>query len=130
MIKTENRSDKPPGYISPARNTETLIDRQHLSDFAMGDPALERRFLQLFLDHAGTDLKRMADAGVEPFQKAAHSLKSSASSIGAWFVVDYLEQILEMPEHVLGPRRDEVLRQLSDRIEETVGHIRHIMDHE
>ncbi len=94
----------------------------------MGDPALERRFLRLFLEHARADLKRMAGAAAAEFAFAVHSLKSSASSVGAWHVVEYAEHILDMEHHVLHACRDEILEVLSCRVEDTIRYIHEVID--
>lgn len=96
----------------------------------MGDCALERRFLRLFLEHARADLARMEGATVQGFQKAAHSLKCSASSIGAWRIVDYVEQILEMEERLLHADRDDILKELSRRVEDAMAYIRQIIEND
>ena len=38
------------GRDRPAASPRVPIDHEHLSDFAMGNRTLERRFLRLFLD--------------------------------------------------------------------------------
>lgn len=121
--KNNERSD-----AGASEGGQPPIDRQHLSEFAMGDPALEHRFLRLFLEHAHADLKRMGDAAVHDFRKAAHSLKSSASSIGAWAVVRHLEQIMEMEDHLVDRCRDKILAELSCHVDDVMRHIRQIID--
>lgn len=129
MTKTEKRGEQA---LAPSRPPDkaALIDRQYLSDFTMGDRSLERRFLQLFLEHANVELTRMARAGVCEFREAAHSLKSSASSIGAWQVLSYLEQISAIEEPILYSRQTELFRELADRIANTVRQINEIMDND
>ena len=58
MIKSDAGIDGQPA----SQFARVLIDRQHLSEFTMGDPALQRRFLRLFIEHSGNDLRRMQDA--------------------------------------------------------------------
>lgn len=114
----------------PAERPRVLIDHEHLSDFAMGDRTLERRFLCLFLEHAPLDLKRMAGATFEEIQHAAHSLRSSASSVGAWHIVEHAERILEAEDRLAGASKNELLEELSRRMEQTLAYIRQIIDHE
>lgn len=126
-VKIDERS---LGAGRPAEGARVLIDHQHLSEFAMGDPTLERRFLRLFLEHAPVDLKRMAGATFEEFQHAAHSLRSSASSVGAWHVAEYAQRILEAEDRLAHAFKDEFLEELSRRVEQTLAYIRQIIDHD
>jgi HPt (histidine-containing phosphotransfer) domain-containing protein len=127
MIETGEGNADQPGLAAGPGEARALIDREHLLAFAMGDRALERRFLTLFIEHAVADLGRMSDADPDSFQKIAHSLKSSASSVGAWRVVDCAEQILDLDHGRLSKRRDEMLRALTAQVEATLRHIRQIM---
>ena len=104
-----------------------LLDSKHLSDFAMGNPALVQRFLSLFLANAQSDLQRMRDASIEDFHKAVHSLKSSASSIGAWQLVAYVEDIMEMEQRALLGCREHIIAELSMRLDDVLNHIREIL---
>lgn len=61
------------------------IDREHLTRMTFGERSLERELLQLFDRQAATLLARMR--GGEAVAALAHTLKGSASGIGAWGVV-------------------------------------------
>jgi HPt (histidine-containing phosphotransfer) domain-containing protein len=121
------KSDAEIAGQSASKFANVLIDRQHLSEFTMDDPALQRRFLRLFIEHSVKDLRRMQDASAADMQKAVHSLKSSASGVGAWFVVEYAEHILGLEEDQLYPRRDEIIAVLTARVDETNRHIEQIL---
>lgn len=101
-----------------------VIDRAYLAEFAMGDPALERRFLTSFLHQAPLDIGRIRDAGGEGFRGAVHGLKSSACGIGAWHVVECAEEILALDESTLRTRRTLLLDDLWRRVEDVIRHIR------
>ncbi len=70
----------------PLAPTEEAIDLQHLSRMTFGERALEREVLVLFQQQAGLLLARMADGDRAVVATAAHTLKGSASGIGAWRV--------------------------------------------
>ena len=59
------------------------IDRSHLARMTFGDRALEREVLQLFNRQAELLLGRMRDGEASTVSTLAHTLKSSAASIGA-----------------------------------------------
>lgn len=118
------------GFDRPAATPRVPIDHEHLSDFAMGDRTLERRFLRLFLEHAQIDMKRMPGTTFDEFRRAAHSLRSSASSVGAWHVVQHTDRILEIDERPAYAFRDVLLDELSRSVEQTLIYIRQFVDHE
>ena len=63
------------------------IDRGHLARMTFGDRSLEREVLQLFDRQADMLLARMRDREPAAVATLAHTLKGSASSIGATGVV-------------------------------------------
>lgn len=69
------------------KQMQSVIDEDHLGRMTLGDRSLEREVLEIFARQTILMLKRMA--GVEPARAAAaaHTLKGSASGIGAWRVV-------------------------------------------
>jgi HPt (histidine-containing phosphotransfer) domain-containing protein len=68
-------SDQPPG--SP-------IDRAYLARFTLGSAALEREVLQLFADQVPLYLQALRAARVrKAWREAAHTIKGSASAVGA-----------------------------------------------
>jgi HPt (histidine-containing phosphotransfer) domain-containing protein len=61
------------------------VDLVHLSRYTLGDRALEREVLELFCAQSLIYLERLRAAGSDQeWNDAAHSLKGSASAIGAW----------------------------------------------
>jgi HPt (histidine-containing phosphotransfer) domain-containing protein len=63
--------------------TAAAIDRGHLARMTFGDRGLERELLELFDKQAGILLVRMRAGGSAAIFALAHTLKGSASSIGA-----------------------------------------------
>jgi HPt (histidine-containing phosphotransfer) domain-containing protein len=59
------------------------IDRSQLARMTFGDRSLEREVLQLFNRQAELLLARMRDGEASAVSTLAHTLKSSAASIGA-----------------------------------------------
>jgi HPt (histidine-containing phosphotransfer) domain-containing protein len=72
--------------IDPAAPA-AAIDRGHLTRMTFGDRALEREVLQLFDRQADLLLARMRDREPAAVATLAHTLKGSASSIGATHVM-------------------------------------------
>ena len=63
------------------------VDFEHLKRMALGDGALEREVLEMFLKQAGPLLEAIAARPAEA-ATLAHTLKGSARAIGAFFVAD------------------------------------------
>lgn len=80
MTRPALQTDDPQGAASGA-----AIDRAHLARMTFGERSLEREVLQLFDRQAATLLARMRSG--EAVAALAHTLKGSASGIGAWGVV-------------------------------------------
>jgi HPt (histidine-containing phosphotransfer) domain-containing protein len=69
------------------------VDLVHLSRYTLGDRALEREVLELFCAQSSIYLERLRAAGSDKeWKDAAHSLKGSASAIGAWRVASACER--------------------------------------
>jgi len=73
------------------------IDRAYLARFTMGNSAVEHEVLHLFADQVPHYLQQLRDAAVDKaWQQAAHTIKGSASAVGAW----RLARFAEMAEQV------------------------------
>ena len=73
------------------------VDRTYLARFTLGNVALEREVLDLFAAQAPVYLQRLREAnGRKAWQEASHTIKGSASAIGAW----RLARLAEMAEKV------------------------------
>lgn len=71
----------------PLAPGERPIDPDHLSRMTLGDRALEREVLGLFLRQIELLRRRMRSADLSVARTAAHMLKGSAAAIGAFAVV-------------------------------------------
>ena len=70
----------------PLVPVECSIDGEHLSRMTLGDRGLEREVLSLFVRQIEVLRPRISDATPELAAAAAHTLKGSATGIGAWAV--------------------------------------------
>jgi HPt (histidine-containing phosphotransfer) domain-containing protein len=70
-------------FAPPLVPVERSIDVEHLARMTLGDRALEREVLGLFVRQAEMLRTRMETATVEVIGAAAHTLKGSATGIGA-----------------------------------------------
>src|SRR5690606_40328498 len=86
--------------VCPSRSRP--IDLVHLANQTMGDKALEIEVLQMFARQARKTLREMAETDRAGIVAAAHRLKGSANSVGAFGVADVATRIEEKgPEAVL-----------------------------
>jgi HPt (histidine-containing phosphotransfer) domain-containing protein len=76
----------PTGAPLPA-SVET-IDLEHLARMTLGERNLEAEVLTLFDRQAAVLLARMRDSAPAAVAAFAHTLKGSASGIGAWRVAE------------------------------------------
>jgi len=81
----------PSGPISP--EPSAAIDVAHLSRMTLGERSLEREVLTLFDRQADRLLPRLRTGGRTAAATAAHTLKGSASGIGAFRVARAAEAV-------------------------------------
>jgi HPt (histidine-containing phosphotransfer) domain-containing protein len=67
----------------PAGAADHVIDRRHLAQITFGDRGLERELLELFDRQAAILIARMRASDAGAVATLAHTLKGSASGIGA-----------------------------------------------
>jgi HPt (histidine-containing phosphotransfer) domain-containing protein len=79
------QSDPPRG--------DSVIDETHLARMTLGDRSLEREILEIFARQIVLLLERIAGAEPARAAAAAHTLKGSASGIGAWRVARAAERL-------------------------------------
>jgi HPt (histidine-containing phosphotransfer) domain-containing protein len=81
------------GPCSPAdRLTADAIDRAYLARFTLGNAALEREVLELFAAQAPIYLQHLREAhNRKAWKEATHTIKGSASAIGAWRLARFAE---------------------------------------
>lgn len=94
------------------------VDLVHLSRYTLGNRSLEREVLSLFLTQSAIYLKRLKEAGADKeWVDAAHTIKGSAKSIGAW----QLARSAETAEALNGAARKSGSLQLLAELERLVG---------
>jgi HPt (histidine-containing phosphotransfer) domain-containing protein len=83
--QTAMRIDRVSGEeVRGAAPPQMPVDLTHLRRFTLGNVALEREVLELFVEQAPKTLERMQLAQTErAWRDAAHTLKGSAAAIGA-----------------------------------------------
>jgi HPt (histidine-containing phosphotransfer) domain-containing protein len=80
------QSEMTPPVAMPA-NQPAAIDHVHLRRYTMGDLQLEREVLDLFASELPRTLASLqAAATIKDWKIAAHTLKGSARTVGAWRV--------------------------------------------
>ena len=99
---------------------ELVLDVEHLKQYTLGDVALEREVLQMFLEQCGLYLERLQQAQtVQDWGESCHSLKGSASGVGAFKLSAHaarLETIEPLPK---GEARATLLDALQKDVEST-----------
>ncbi len=77
----------------------TPVDLKHLRRYTLGDPALEREILELFINQLPQTIAALAGAvNQKEWKIAAHTLKGSGRAVGAWRIA----RIAEQAEHAQG----------------------------
>jgi HPt (histidine-containing phosphotransfer) domain-containing protein len=99
-IKSHEAAADAPGH---AQETPAAIDRSHLARMTFGDRSLERELLELFDRQAAMLIVRMRAGGPAALSPLAHTLKGSASGIGATRVA----RAAEATELVAGSSADD-----------------------
>lgn len=74
-------------------SVEPALDEAHLQRMSLGDRALEREVLQIFVRQAAMMTGRLAGAEPALVAAAAHTLTGSARGIGAWRVAQAAERL-------------------------------------
>jgi len=72
--------------VEAERPSDRPVDLVHLSKYTLGSRSLEAELLGIFRTQAGVYLERLEKAAAQDkeWRDAAHSLKGSARSLGAW----------------------------------------------
>lgn len=111
-----------------AAGTKRPVDLVHLAHHTMGDRELECEILDLFAKQSVLYLDRLRDARDErAWCEAAHTLKGSARSIGAWGVADTAEAAERMTGAVAARARSETVEKLAAQIDEANAFIRRVL---
>ena len=104
------------------------VDLVHLARYTLGNRSLEREVLSLFNTQSVLYLQRLKDAVADKdWKDAAHTIKGSARSIGAW----QLARSAEIAETLSGAKRksgaEVVLGELERLIGETNDYIESLL---
>jgi HPt (histidine-containing phosphotransfer) domain-containing protein len=73
-------------FAPPLVPVERAIDSEHLCRMTLGDRALEHEVLGLFVRQAEMLRARMEASETDVVGAAAHTLKGSATGVGAWSI--------------------------------------------
>jgi HPt (histidine-containing phosphotransfer) domain-containing protein len=100
------------------------VDLKHLRRFTLGDRALEKEVLELFLWQLPETIASLRRAPSEKEWKvAAHTLKGSGRAVGAWRIA----RLAEQAERMLGVKsegqRAEAVLRIEDAAREAQGFI-------
>ena len=100
------------------------VDLVHLSRYTLGDRALEAEVLQLFCTQSLVYLARLRDARSDKdWKDAAHSLKGSATAIGAWRAAEAAQRAEALSGAMLIAARDLRLRDIEASLREAETYI-------
>ena len=100
------------------------VDLVHLSRYTLGERELEQEVLELFCTQATIYLERLRQAGSDKdWKDAAHSLKGSASAIGAWRAAEAAERAEAMSGEALAQGRALRLREIEFAVREAEAYI-------
>jgi HPt (histidine-containing phosphotransfer) domain-containing protein len=82
-----------PLRIAGSPEPSEAIDDDHLARMTLGDRALEREVLEIFLRQATIMIERIERAEPGLAAAAAHTLTGSARGVGAWRVAQAAERL-------------------------------------
>ena len=100
------------------------VDLVHLSRYTLGERALEREVLELFCVQSMVYLERLRQArSDQDWKDAAHSLKGSATAIGAWRAADAAQRAEALSGETLIEARDYRLREIETSLREAETYI-------
>ena len=114
---------KEPETLSPSSEQFQLcpVDLKHLRRYTLGDLALEKEVLDLFLAQLPQTIAALSHAETDrDWRIAAHTLKGSGRAIGAW----RLARLAEQAERVQGVRNRTSCGEAIARIEEAAHEAR------
>lgn len=97
------------------------VDLKHLRRYTMGDYALEKEILGLFLGQLPQTIKALSEAVTDKdWRMAAHTLKGSGRAVGAWRVA----RLAELAERQFNLKNQVMCSQAVERIEEAAEEAR------
>ena len=100
------------------------VDLVHLSRYTLGERELEREVLELFCTQSTIYIERLRQARSDKdWKDAAHSLKGSASAIGAWRAAEAAERAEALSGEALAQARTLRLREIESAVREAETYI-------
>src|SRR3990172_10890076 len=100
------------------------VDLVHLSRYTLGERELEAEVLGLFCTQSTIYIERLRQARSDKdWKDAAHSLKGSASAIGAWRAAEAAERAQALSGEALAQGRDLRLREIESAVREAETYI-------
>jgi HPt (histidine-containing phosphotransfer) domain-containing protein len=115
-MQTMLRPDRANAVDNPHERASAPIDVEHLGRYTLGDKALEKEILGLFLTQMPDLLASLRTAQSErEWKMAAHSLKGAARAIGAWHMASAAEEAECID---FGPGQQDACASATQRVEE------------
>jgi HPt (histidine-containing phosphotransfer) domain-containing protein len=100
------------------------VDLVHLSRYTLGARELEQEVLELFCTQATIYIERLRQASSDKdWKDAAHSLKGSASAIGAWRAAEAAQRAEALSGEALTQGRSLRLREIESAVREAEAYI-------
>jgi len=100
------------------------VDLVHLSRYTLGERELEAEVLELFCTQATIYIERLRQARSDKdWKDAAHSLKGSASAVGAWRAAEAAERAEALSGEALAQARTLRLREIESAVREAETYI-------
>jgi HPt (histidine-containing phosphotransfer) domain-containing protein len=101
------------------KSSSRPVDLVHLSRYTLGERDLEQEVLELFCTQSLIYIERLRRAKSDKdWKDAAHSLKGSASAIGAWRAAAAAERAEALPGQALPEARAHSLDELEAAVRE------------
>ncbi len=112
----------------PAMACQRPIDLVHLSKYTMGDKDLEREVLNLFATQSALYMDRLREAEDDrAWLEAVHTLKGSATGVGAWRVANYAGEVERLEGDARQAVSDAAIRELGHSVAEVNQYIHELM---
>lgn len=97
------------------------VDLRHLRRYTLGDTALEREVLCLFINQLPETLSALGAARTDKdWKNAAHTLKGSGRAVGAWRIASLAEEA----ERLMSERHPSEVARTIEQLERAAGEAR------